>query len=295
LELDDVVFEPAAYPSLANLDDDPALEIIVCPVGDKESVIYVLDYDDTQSDWAVHESSAPMPETQVTNEAIAATGPAVIVDYDYPGTPASSKPEILVGTTGNAVFVYEYDKGSSTVKLSSKPGWPLLFPDEPLTPALIQFDGQDGPWTMVVQTRDGWLHAFDLPSLGDPGPALWAMYGANSRNTSSIPTNDSARSSELDSAELAVEPAVVGIVPQPSRGDQDLLLQLAVPQEVSIEVYDVGGRRIASLLESKLQAGMHWIRWDGRGQGGQVVPSGVYWYRIQWAGGSASKQTVLMR
>ena len=294
-ELDDVTFEPAVYPSLANLDTDAALEIIVCPVGVKESVIYVLDRDDSQSDWLVHESRCQMPETQVTNETIAATGPAVAVDYDFPGGAADSEPEILVGTTGNAIFAYQYDHNSSTEKLSPTPGWPLLFPDEPLTPALAQFDGEDEPWTMIVQTRDGWLHAFDLPSVGDPGPALWAMYGANSRNTLSILTNDPSGDPQRGSPQGSDEPTVSGLVPQPSRGEQELLLRLDTSQEVSIDVYDVGGRRVRSLLEGELKAGEHRIRWDGRGQAGEAVPSGVYWYRIRWAGGSASERVVLMR
>lgn len=60
-------------------------------------------------------------------------------------------------------------------------------------------------------------------------------------------------------------------------------------------MYDVGGRRVRSLLEGELKAGEHRIQWDGRGQAGEAVPSGVYWYRIRWAGGSASERVVLMR
>lgn len=49
----------------------------------------------------------------------------------------------------------------------------------------------------------------------------------------------------------------------------------------SLKVYDLSGRLIKVLVERVLDAGVHKFRWDGKDSNGMVVPSGVYFYKIQ--------------
>jgi flagellar hook assembly protein FlgD len=50
---------------------------------------------------------------------------------------------------------------------------------------------------------------------------------------------------------------------------------------VTLAIYDLTGRVIATLEEGAKSAGKHTARWDGRDQNGQMVASGVYFYRLQ--------------
>lgn len=50
---------------------------------------------------------------------------------------------------------------------------------------------------------------------------------------------------------------------------------------VSLEVFDITGRRVATLLSQELQPGEYRVKWDGRDEAGREVSSGVYIYRLQ--------------
>jgi flagellar hook assembly protein FlgD len=58
---------------------------------------------------------------------------------------------------------------------------------------------------------------------------------------------------------------------------------------VSLEVFDAGGRRVATVFSGFQPQGQHQAAWDGRDDDGRAVGAGVYFYRL-WAG-----NTVLSR
>ncbi len=52
-------------------------------------------------------------------------------------------------------------------------------------------------------------------------------------------------------------------------------------RRVLLAVYDVQGRRVATLVDGVLPAGEHRVTWDGAGHGGAPLGSGIYVYRLQ--------------
>jgi flagellar hook assembly protein FlgD len=75
---------------------------------------------------------------------------------------------------------------------------------------------------------------------------------------------------------------------------------VSAPAEVSIVVYDLLGRRVATVMDGSVVAGMHSVEWDGTDQQGSTCASGVYIYRTTArAGGEAtasiSKKMMLIR
>jgi hypothetical protein len=59
---------------------------------------------------------------------------------------------------------------------------------------------------------------------------------------------------------------------------------------VSLEVVDLLGRKVATLVNERLGAGDHAVTFDGKGLG-----SGVYFYRLQAAGEVVVKRMLLVR
>ena len=51
-------------------------------------------------------------------------------------------------------------------------------------------------------------------------------------------------------------------------------------QSVTLQVFDVSGRRVKLLVNEPLSAGSYTISWNGRDEKGQPVPSGIYFYRL---------------
>jgi len=62
-----------------------------------------------------------------------------------------------------------------------------------------------------------------------------------------------------------------------------------------VEVFDVGGRRVATLLEGPLKAGPQSVRWTGTDDAGHAVKSGVYVCRLAMAGTWKTLKLMLMR
>jgi hypothetical protein len=59
---------------------------------------------------------------------------------------------------------------------------------------------------------------------------------------------------------------------------------------VSLQVFDVLGREVATLVNEEKEAGSHEVTWDATG-----IASGVYLYRLQAGGYSEARKLVLMR
>ncbi len=63
----------------------------------------------------------------------------------------------------------------------------------------------------------------------------------------------------------------------------------------AIDIYDVSGRRVRSLLDGSAPAGNHLLTWDGKSDAGETLPGGVYLARLQAGGESHSAKLVRLR
>jgi hypothetical protein len=71
-------------------------------------------------------------------------------------------------------------------------------------------------------------------------------------------------------------------LPNPAFAGSEIELTLAAPSAVSVDVYDLAGRRIVSLLDgTTLRAGHQSVFWNLRDAEARRVPAGVYLVRWQ--------------
>ncbi len=68
--------------------------------------------------------------------------------------------------------------------------------------------------------------------------------------------------------------------PNPSRADATVRFGLARAGNARVELFDLSGRRVRTLVSGPLAAGPHATRWDGRDARGQAVGAGVYFVRL---------------
>jgi flagellar hook assembly protein FlgD len=65
---------------------------------------------------------------------------------------------------------------------------------------------------------------------------------------------------------------------------------------VTIEVYNVAGRVVRTLLDAEVDAGASgYVVWDGTNDGGEKCASGVYFYRIAAPGFATSRKMVMLK
>ena len=74
-------------------------------------------------------------------------------------------------------------------------------------------------------------------------------------------------------------------------------IEYVVPAEgpVRLAVFDARGRQVRVLAEGRMPAGTRTVAWDGRDSGGQLVASGVYFLRFEFAGAAHIGKLVLLR
>ncbi len=83
--------------------------------------------------------------------------------------------------------------------------------------------------------------------------------------------------------------------PNPFRRATTISYDLARPGTVELAIHSVDGRRVALLERETQAAGSHQVRWDGRGAGGQALPSGIYFLRLSTPDRTLTRSVALLR
>jgi hypothetical protein len=64
---------------------------------------------------------------------------------------------------------------------------------------------------------------------------------------------------------------------------------------VNLDIYDISGRRVKTLVNKNMEAGKYHVVWDGHDEYGNEVASGTYFYRIKAGSFQNIKKMVLLR
>lgn len=84
--------------------------------------------------------------------------------------------------------------------------------------------------------------------------------------------------------------------PNPFAESTRLQFRVSERSSVRLQVYDMAGRLVRSLLDStSLEAGEHSVQWDGRGEDGARRAPGVYFYRLEVNGHDQTRTAILLK
>ena len=177
-------------------------------------------------------------------------------------------------------------------------------------------EGRGRSWSLVLRNRseearevrlrmrrEGHLPAgqsrYVLDQTGErrlsPGQSVEVGPGQERRLRVLVGTEAYARS-ESEVALEAYSSELRGNYPNPFRGETTIGYTLGTAQKVTLEIYDVLGRRVRTLVEGREQeAGPHQVRWEGENRYGAPVGSGVYFVRIRAEGITETQKMVLVR
>jgi len=88
---------------------------------------------------------------------------------------------------------------------------------------------------------------------------------------------------------------LVGNYPNPFNPSTTIRFNLEQESEVILNIYNLKGQLIKILTQENYSAGIHELVWDGRNETENVMPSGIYFYKLSAAGKTAIKKCVLMK
>lgn len=86
-------------------------------------------------------------------------------------------------------------------------------------------------------------------------------------------------------------------LPNPFRSSS--MVELAIPEGAHgrgrVAVFDLGGRKLATLWEGEARPGAQRVRWDGRGRDGRPTPPGVYLVRAEVGGTAITRRITRLK
>ncbi len=83
--------------------------------------------------------------------------------------------------------------------------------------------------------------------------------------------------------------------PNPFNPRTRIDFSLAKPGRATLQVYDVSGRLVKTLLQGSFPAGDQSVMWDGTTSGGRSVATGVYFYRLETDDRVMSRRMMLLK
>ncbi len=88
---------------------------------------------------------------------------------------------------------------------------------------------------------------------------------------------------------------LMGNHPNPFNPATTIAFAVEREQRVTIEVFDVDGRQVASIASRLFEPGVHSVQWTGRDDAGRIVPSGTYVVRLVTDDGAEARKISLVR
>jgi hypothetical protein len=83
--------------------------------------------------------------------------------------------------------------------------------------------------------------------------------------------------------------------PNPFNPSTEIAFDLPTKSRVTLNVYNINGRQVVTLVDQVLPAGHHSISWNGENASGSPAASGVYFYRLQAGEHVESRKMMLLK
>ena len=146
----------------------------------------------------------------------------------------------------------------------------------------------DDPITLYFRTLSGkGYQVTDLPGLIQAPPV------ATPRGENPPPRGD-ALSGQVEAPEVRTT-QLVRAYPNPSHGRLSMVVDLAQAADSRVEVFDLRGALIRTLMRGSQAAGRYEVTWDGLDAGGRAAPNGLYLVRMRAGAYRATRSVLLVR
>ncbi len=183
----------------------------------------------------------------------------------------------VLGTFGSGVLVYNQATGSFEVDTSNPlPGGPGIAIDADQNIYVTDFNADS---LRVFNSAYQRIAAYPV---GD-GPVSVAVYEPASTGI--------VKGQETIPRQFTL----LGNYPNPFNPQTTIEFELAAPAKVQLDVFNVRGEKITTLVNAFLPSGTHKVVWNGRDHWGNPVASGIYYYRLTAGKAHQVRAMVLVR
>jgi hypothetical protein len=233
----------------------------------------------------------------VTDQVMWGTHGVVWIDEDLPGAG-----NIMVFNNGDHPNpMDDYSSVEEILPPQSEPGVYIIEPDQPFGPAVAEWRYGDiagffsatlgGAYrmpngnTLICEGTEGRIF-----EVNRDGTVVWVFLGGAA-------VHRAPRYWDPASAVPESPPAarLMGNHPNPFNPTTTIAFAVDRSQNVAISVFDVEGRRVATLTNQTFDPGIHSVKWTGRDDSGRIVPSGTYLIQMETGDGAEASKISLVR
>jgi len=136
----------------------------------------------------------------------------------------------------------------------------------------------------------GIVTSYNLTSL-DGSEVIYPLFRSGGVDVTATTDVEDITAGDL----LPTEYALSQNYPNPFNPSTQFELSLPAASDVRLEVFNVLGQRVRTLVEDFLPAGIHRITFDGLNSDGELLSSGVYFYRVTSESYTATRKMMLVK
>ncbi len=195
----------------------------------------------------------------------------------------------------------DYSSVEEILPPQSEPGVYLIEPGQPFGPAVAEWRYGDIPGffsqylggayrlpnenTLICEGMEG--RVFEV---NRDGTIVWVFLGGAEIHRA--PRYWGPLSSVVETPPAA---RLVGNHPNPFNPTTTIAFVVEHRQRVTISVFDVEGRLVATVADQTFDPGIHSVKWAGRDGAGRTVPSGTYLVQMETGDGAEARKISLVR
>ncbi len=90
-------------------------------------------------------------------------------------------------------------------------------------------------------------------------------------------------------------PVLFGNVPNPFTGSTAIRFAAKSSKPVTIEVYNIRGQKVATIVNNERFSGTQSISWNGKDDNGNTLPSGIYLYKMQSGSYHSTRKMIVLK
>ncbi|MFZ5979704.1 MAG: S8 family serine peptidase [Candidatus Zixiibacteriota bacterium] len=277
----------SSFPMAADLDLDDSPEILCTFFELDIASLYIF-----RADGTPYISISGRPEGEVIQQPVTFGVPMVA---DLTG---DEHPEIIIrsghifpGTGTEMLYILDYTA-------TPLPGWPIETPTRtsmvfstPFAPLVDDIDHDDKVELILIgEANDVYVWDFDASSQRGKNTARLFLDNHNSSNLTLRDIITDVKEKSDDGGVLPRNCALAQNYPNPFNPATEINFSLPERVRVKLDVYNVLGQKVTTLVDDNLAAGNHQVKFDGT-----PYASGVYLYRLTAGEQRLTRKMVLIK
>ncbi len=210
------------------------------------------------------------------------------------GSPIESTPVLAdMNMDGNLDILYGDNAGylhSINISGEETANFPIDLDGSITVSPAIGYVDRDGDPDILVPNSNGYNFIDYKRSIGT---IAWGYFKGTIRRTGNY--FDLTSVEEIPGDDIVMITELHGNYPNPFNPDTRIGFSLAGESDVKVNIYNIRGQLVKSLLSERMAAGEHTVVWNGKDDRGKAVSSGLYFYTLHTEDYRATRKMMLLK